>query len=319
MPKPVRTHWHTIVDLMESGDVWVRKPGPHSEHWSEIPGFQWEEFAGLIRQCNTLPKFFIDEEAAMFTMAKEECHASLTAMREAGVLRLPFPEIIVEVPDGREDHISHTVICADSAAFPALSPAASGGGERPFIAILLTLVKDEGGPYLILSPSIHSLGWVAHDDAPLIAFGAEAAIWMPSGVASNERTRDTYFGEMGPCARALFAALVLTNTRGITKEVIETEKVNRARAKAGKTGTPIPRHTLIRIGHVYNRAGAEVRHEGARRSPIVHLRRGHIKEIPVGRGRTGKKLVYIPPVLVNWDGPEDEKHPDRTPEYDVRW
>jgi hypothetical protein len=313
MPQPVRTHWHTIVDLMETGDVWVRKPGPNSEHWSEIPGFKWEEFAGLIRRCSSLPKFCLTEEVATIVMTSEECHASLTAMRDADVLRLPFPEMIVEVPDARPDHISHTIICADGNALPDL--VKDPQGERKFVAILIALVRDESGPYILLSPSIHSLGWVARDGVPLISFGAEAALWMPKGEASDHRTRDTYVGEMGPAARALFSALILTNTRGITKEIIETERLNRARAKTGKTGTPVPRHTLLRIAHAYVRS--EGSSTGGRRSPRVHLRRGHTKEMPVGKGRTGRKLVYIPPVLVNWDGDEDHRHPSM--EYDVRW
>ena len=98
--------------------------------------------------------------------------------------------------------------------------------------------------------------------------------------------------------------MLLLNTRGVEKEVVKCERLNRSRARQGHR--PVPDHTVIRIGHVYDRSGHATSVGGGGREPMpVHWRRGHTRLQRIGHGRTQTKLVYIEPCLVNYIEGED--------------
>lgn len=98
-------------------------------------------------------------------------------------------------------------------------------------------------------------------------------------------------------AFAVSAGLLMLNIRGVEKRVIEAGKLNRARKAHGRP--LIPRHQLVRISTIYDRAGVGHRGESHRRMP-VHLRAGHTRMQACGPERSERKPVFIPPVLVNY-------------------
>lgn len=91
--------------------------------------------------------------------------------------------------------------------------------------------------------------------------------------------------------------LLMSNVRGIEKEVIVPEALNKARVKSGKPS--IPRFSIVRIGTVYDREGKAITGEQARRMP-VHMRAGHARNQFYGEGRSERRLIYIAPTLVNF-------------------
>lgn len=108
-------------------------------------------------------------------------------------------------------------------------------------------------------------------------------------------------------------SLLLLNTRGIEKEVIHPQKLNAIREKKGQSA--IPRVTTLRIGTVYDREGKghAIGTTGMRR---VHLRAGHARRQHYGKGNAETKIVYIPPVLVNYNPELGEK--PQTPEKRIK-
>ncbi len=64
---------------------------------------------------------------------------------------------------------------------------------------------------------------------------------------------------------------------------------------------------LLRIGTVIDHLGRETSWSSGRHMPL-HMRAGHVRHQACGKGRTDRRLVYIPPTLVNFR-PGDETKP----------
>lgn len=105
---------------------------------------------------------------------------------------------------------------------------------------------------------------------------------------------------------AVAMALLLINTRGISKDVVECGRLNKARVARGQPA--IPAYSLLRIGTVYDSDGKGVA-SGGTRCVAPHLRSGHARQQPYGEGRTLRRYQWIPPVIVNFDpsGPEPRR------------
>jgi hypothetical protein len=103
-------------------------------------------------------------------------------------------------------------------------------------------------------------------------------------------------------------APLMTNVRGIEKVHIEPLALNKSRIKSGKAS--IPAFTMIHIGSVYDRDGKAISGQTALKMP-VHMRSGHARNQAWGPERSERKLIYIPPVLVNYKPGDEVKIPKR--------
>jgi hypothetical protein len=92
------------------------------------------------------------------------------------------------------------------------------------------------------------------------------------------------------------------STRGIEKELIVPEPLNRKRRITGKP--EIPRHTVVRIGSVYDCEG-RAHSVGTGRQLPLHLRIGHARHQAHGPKHSERKWIFISPVIVNYR-PDDE-------------
>lgn len=99
-------------------------------------------------------------------------------------------------------------------------------------------------------------------------------------------------------------SLLMLNVQGIDKDVIEPRHLNKARRLAGKPS--VPTHTVVRIGTITDRTGKRIPANQARTMPI-HLRAGHARHQHYGIGWSETKVIYIPPVLVNFKDGDDAK------------
>ena len=98
-------------------------------------------------------------------------------------------------------------------------------------------------------------------------------------------------------------AVLMTHLGGLEREVHDApEKLNKARRAKGEP--PVRTYTYVHVGHVYNQAGERVAYErgGSGRRMPIHMRAGHNRNQFYGEGRALRKLIWIPPVLVNYDG-----------------
>lgn len=221
-----------------------------------------------------LPHYVIDDRLVEL-FQREDIVRSIVAVIEADVAYLPYHEMVVEY---------------------------DVKGERTFrvLARLRETTPGVNGDFLA-DIVLHTEGMTSITREPVRMRTATD----PAGIDVAETWSKS---DQVTAAFALMIALLMLNIQGIDKEVIEPERLNKSRKASGKPG--IPRHTLLHIGTVLNSEGHGVRFGEGRHMP-VHLRAGHVRHQAHGPGMTERKLIYIPPVLVNFHPGDDVKQPKR--------
>lgn len=287
----MHTKIHKLFDSMKAGRCAMRVPdGFFSNRLQPVEFAKGQEplILSLASELTKKPLFLFDVDLHE-EMSTADMVASLKAMKEAGCLSLPFPEIVVET---RELN--------------------SSGKPRRNIS----LIREQGDSFNVITwlyneetdtSMIPPSGIVASLDLDrgMVDFTVHSTPWVPEflkkdiGMLEN-LIKSTYLIYAG---RHITAALILLNTKGMAKRVVPVEpKLNKKRARLGRV--PIPSYTYINIGTVYDRSGNAIDRttdEGKRASPRVHLRRAHNRNVRVGKGRTGFRLMHFPAVLVNFD------------------
>jgi hypothetical protein len=209
------------------------------------------------------------------TLGRADLQASITAMVQANVARLPYSPILFEYEIGT--NVRWFVMLTES-------------GNR--------LSADVAALYSEKLATVSS-------DSFIIAVSDQKI-----SISQNAHEAD---GQAACFATAL--ALLLLNTRGITKEIIEPQRLNKARVASGKKA--IPRHTVLRIGTVYARGEPhESTGSAHHRGMPVHLRAAHARDQAYGENWSLRRIIIIPPVLVKGD-PDDATAP-RTPQRLIR-
>jgi len=343
----VRTKWHRLRELLASGEVYTPAPiGGKAEHFSENE-IAVDQVRAFYENCSSLPKFVIDNDALDLVLSSEG-QLSILDMQRAGVLRLPFPAMIVEIP---VPQAKQHLICVlrDVRATSADIPWIEEGDppEFEFYGIPALIHNDDDGDYVVISPSVlyasiskvtveEAINEMRKPDANIagvrylndseraealheitgpqawLRFLASPLVWLPHNAAGDRLIGQTYEKSAHSVGRALFAALLLMMTRGMEREVIEVERLNKQRIKHNKM--PIPSHTYIRIGHVYQSDGSSRQYD-ERKSPRPHWRRGHIRNYRTKGG--GTRPRYIPPMLVAYHG-DDIANELIVPDYVVK-
>lgn len=305
----IRTKWHRVretigVETWEQDRISINGGEGRVLHTAKERA-ALVHLAGIV---DNLPKYHISDELVAM-MDDDGVLASIRALVEAEVCRLPFPTMLVEFFwSGRH----HLVVLSERGEDAQME---SGDDQSlPFLAVPMWWSEQEG---LTLSASYVAMGLELREEGVWYQFSGRMAPYTPESlawVASDEKIGNR---SVSTAVMALGAALLLLNTRGVAREVVETGRLNKHRVRSGKV--PIPAHTVVRVGHVYSRGGRQVMvgAEGHRTMPI-HWRRAHTRQQRIGPRSTHQtKLVYIPPILVNYTG-EGEIH-TRTPEVEVRW
>lgn len=190
----------------------------------------------------------------------------------------------------------------------------------PFTPMMMEFQATERFRWFILLEEINE-GESLKAQAVFIHLPTEATYW-------SSRDIDVYMDKEGftvngvartQDAHAIICgvtmALLFLNTKGIEKQVIEPTALNKARARKGRV--PIPKVTVLRIGTVYDRNGNAVKGGGVPGMRKVHLRAGHTRRQHFGPANSETKIIYIPPVLVNYRPEEGDKMP-ALPEKRVR-
>lgn len=282
----MHTKIHHMLDSMKRGQIAMITPRSQMENLN-IVNDQLKVMDKLSSALIEKPLFLFDVDLHE-QMTTDDIVSSLSAMQEAGCLTLPFPEMIVE----------------------------SNEFENGVPVRHISLIQEHGETFRVMT-------WIYNDatrttimppcgiDAQLnltdkmVDFDVRDTPWMPTFWKLHrdklkEIIKQTHLIYAG---RHITAALILLNTKGMAKRVVPVEpKLNKRRAKNGKT--PIPAYTYINIGTVYDRSGNAIdrtTEAGKRASPRVHLRRAHNRNVRVGKGRTGFRLMHFPAVLVNFD------------------
>lgn len=213
---------------------------------------------------------YVIDKSLSDLLTRGDVRASIDAMIEADIAHLPFPEMLIEIDTG------------SARSFVVLAEA--DGAFRASMAVLRGEEAVEVDP----DPMTIQLGDAAMEVRT--EAGRSHASWMRTA---------------GVC---LGIALLMLNIQGVEKEVIEPTRLNRSRVACGKPS--IPGHSVMRIGHVYDRNGVRQGFGVGRQMP-VHLRAGHARRQHYGENNTLIKTVYIPPVLVNFKPGAEVNQPKR--------
>jgi hypothetical protein len=278
------------------------------------------EFLGLMEG---VARYVIDP-GLMEMLGGEDVTRSLRALHRSGVAKLPYPVVMVEYDrkadvrnygESKEVMVRHVVCLTER---PPDSKHPEEEVFHPFRGVLLRHMKVDDRELVLLSPTTSLLAF-DEEAGPERAFGVHWALrpapWMKPHPRVDDLIAGTSEQDVRAAGDAMFAATLLLHTKGLDRVVVEPTRLNRARLKAGKP--TIPRHSILRIGHVYDRQGGSHAYSPTGRHMPVHWRAGHTRRQHHGPRNSLEKLVYIEPCMVNYD-PHAGEEP-RLPERGVRW
>lgn len=205
---------------------------------------------------------YVIDQTLLDMAVRTDVQDSIAAMIEAEVAHLPHSPIVLEFE-----------IAASARRFVRLA--------------------EDSGQITALAACLY------RDRAATLAKSSAQVTVTAGGIAVSDGTAGA---DGHAIALAVAMALLLLNTRGVARDVIDTSRLNKARALHGKPR--IPAHTLLRVGTVYDQSDRPVAMAGGRKSMRVHWRQGHARSQAHGPGRSDRRVVYIWPVLVNYAGGE---------------
>lgn len=211
---------------------------------------------------------YVVDASVLEMIQRTDCQDSIRAMIEAGVARLPYERVLLEFE-----------------AEP---------GCRRFVHL-----AEQGSAIRAETAALYRRRMATVSEHSATVAVTKNELRLETATAGNDGSAITL---------AVAMALLLLNTRGIERDVISPERLNKARRATGKP--PIPSHTVLRIGTVYDRDGREVG-DGHRRAMRVHMRAGHARNQACGPNRVDRHVVYIPPVLVNYRPGDEVPVPQR--------
>lgn len=322
MNQTMHTQWHRAVEATAAGLIALRvadRAGlaflDRLEYADRV--FDAEKVGLTVGFFSRpeIPRYVFDEELIDMVRSRPEITKSVEALHEAGLARLPWPLMAVEW----NDELLHY----DGTRARCITFLSESGGKE-FRAQTFSLGRDRGGKgeCICISSAEITMRFVERDGS----FGLDWSCYWSDMVRDCPETRAAMRSSMEAEARiagtALYAAVLLLHTRGVSKEAIEPgEGLRKARERSGKPA--IPRHTVIHIGHVHDRAGKAhaVDPDAPRRTMPVYFCPGHVRRQHFGPHVDGKvnpqtKPIYIEPHIVNYvPGGEEPEQMERG----VRW
>lgn len=228
----------------------------------------------LVNFFETAPHYVFSEEIVDLLTATESAIKSIETLIECQVLHLPFAEMCLQFPS------------PGCTWFAAIEEA-----NDKFYTYMIGL---QGESYVDLGPVVMT---------PTLP-GPE----KPGGFECQGPDLETSVAIAHSIAVRL--AVLMTHIAGLEREVHEAPvKLNKARAKQGKI--PIHHHEYIHVGKVYDSAGRAHSRTGTGRHMPIHMRAGHSRTQRFGKGLEESKLIWIPPVIVNYHPDGEQKRYER--------
>lgn len=333
----IRTKWHHLKSLIAADRVYLTcRKGQLAQHWSEFGGSAGSTLSRMLEAVKDLPKFIIASELVDLARASDY-ELSMLDMKRAGVLRFPYPALIMEWSRKSETtgRMNHSIVMLRDMHHPEpfawemeevanfKYEGSEPGSEKPdFYGFRMSIEHDPGSggeDYLTVSPSLvfmsiergppHPTSAEAkYIDAkgvtpgePWVRLSAFGAGLFPWNDKLNSHVEQSFQVDGGAIFRAAIGAYLTMNTAGVEREVIDTQRINKKRDGTAKPH--VPSHTYIHIGRVY-RSENDSRGDkyDPKRSPRPHWRRGHTRGVRYGEKRLLIKQMYFPGRLVAFSG-----------------
>lgn len=315
--QPIRTQWHVARESMLTN-----RPEDRLRPGSSYYDVDWSQLPALVSIIDAAPKYYI-EDSLTELLQSPGVSKSLRALHDCGICALPAPIMFLEFNSDRGREL---VLLSERTNYMIMSEGEDG--PHPLRALVLTLSREDllpGRRGLALSPIAICLRTSPLEGGGI---GFHEASWpapyvssLPSRIEDSPALRSRIDADGFVAAQAASAAMLLLNTRGVEKTVVDPGRLNRRRTSSGRA-SPIPVVTTVRVGHVYDRRGDRAATAASGRTVRVHLRAGHTRSVPYGPAgaRSGPdrrpaaerphRLAYIPPCLVNYDPADGAPPPD---------
>lgn len=261
-----------------------------------------ESIRNLQDLCD-MPLYVVEDSAVML-LEKIDTRKCINALVEAEAVRLPVPEMIVELRHPK--HPKRSIFCFMNEIGSKMARVIddADNSERDLNCFkfgIQTAFIDEGDPDKVVTdlsePASIYVTSVADDDTRNTNLAMGQNNWM------NSQKR------IAPMA--LTVALLILNASGIEREKVKCDRLNRARSASKKTR--IPDHTIIRLGHVYDREGVAHRVGKSGWKMPVHVRSAHTRQQFHGPGRSLRKPIFVPMKIINYDPASGEEPPKPKP------
>lgn len=231
---------------------------------------------GLVKAMMKSPCYVVSSEVVGMLL-RTDVARTVQVLCDAGLARLPYPQLLVEFTMSNTSEFRDFVLLEEIRgqirARCALLRVADNVAMM-FNESLYIDVTPQGLDFVNLSKT---------------AYGDDESKHVVSSVALG-----------------VSIALIMLNTKGIDKKVVEVHALNKHRVRKGKVA--IPTHTVIHIGTVYRRDGTSEKHHGGWSMPM-HLRQAYTRNQHYGPGNESVRPVFIPSCVVNYDPNVEMKTP----------
>lgn len=228
----------------------------------------------MLEEMAQLPHYVMGRDL-LDKLKLEPLATSMSALHTAGVMRLPFPDLALELWDGEPQRRLLAVVSEGAyGKFKVAVVEWSRDTEQERISVLVRIDLTWNPKLPPTSPGESYPPRTARIEDSDTGQGWDCT--YSAGEAENDPGVKSVLYSV---SIGVMLAVLNTNIAGLEREVVDVKALNKARAKSGKRA--IPGHTLVRIGHVYNSSGQRVKYErgdGRDRKPtIVHMRAAHTR------------------------------------------
>lgn len=243
------------------------------------PGKDQASLQKLAARFRTSPLFVFDDTIVDLLVLSDSSTRSMKTLAEFGMVHLPYSEMVVQY-QGR-----------------------SQGSPFTWFVHL----RERDGLF------IGTVAWLKCDvEKSRIGNMIEVAV-TPEEFKVNvidlntepAPDNDETYARAGSTAVRL--AVLMIHINGLEREVVEAPaRLNRQRAEKGRE--PVAGYSYVHVAKVYDRDGKAHDYNVTGRKMPIHMRSGHARGQWYGKDRSEYKMVWIPPVLVNYKD-EDQSKP----------
>ncbi len=316
----IHSKWHKISDplknhvCLEIGDYNGLSAGESRKY------VDTEILMKMFKLYDVLPKYVMYDDIVGLVFADNSpLHKSVQAMIKTDLAHLPFREMMVEYDINKEVELvsgsASSVKRMQAREFVWVGEDKNGFFPKmeayPFFAQSMCVVDmpNQDRPMIILNSNC-LVGRYLTDGAQdgTGKLGLEFRSYLSPFIKSHLMPSDmrqallnaNCGGSMHSASCAITAMVALLRTKGVVQDKIEAPaKLNKNRAASGK---PLIRdHTVIRIGHLYDRQGNQVAYNSTGKKMSVHWRAGHIRNQRFGPKLSKSYDVFIEPMLINYE------------------
>lgn len=265
----IRSRLHKLLDVLRPEDT---------ANWPQADRVKLvADYAEFRLAVTRDPLYIFDDDIVSLLVDGESSQKSMNALAEAGLMHIPYPAMTVQLTLKLED------------------------GRSPF-TWFHSLREREDGVFLTRSIWLHESG--RHCRPYTCEMIGEAASFKVDITSAADEREARIQAQSAGCA--IRCAVLMTHIQGLDREHVPAPAaLNKQRERSGKGA--VHAYNYIHVGRVLDSEGRSHERGGSTgRHMPVHMRAGHNRRQHYGEGNTETKIIWIPPVLVNYKAGERE-------------